>query len=272
MKQFIVLTLALVPFSLFAQTTNAPTSRQQKAAERRERINNLIKQEEEGALIYQKQGAFGVKLNTDGYGVFYEHGKYKTITKTNIWWMELGEHKDKHEEKTSVPLVGGGFVFLGNPYIYGKENNFYNFKIGLGQQRLIGGKGNKNGVAVSAIYGGGFSLGMLKPYYLQVQDPNNANQVNDIKYSDNPTAFLDYTLIQGSSGFTKGLNEIKYVPGAQVRGALRFDYGRYNELLSALEVGVNVEYYTQNMPIMVNSPDRKLFFNAYVAIVFGRRK
>lgn len=113
---------------------------------------------------------------------------------------------------------------------------------------------------------------MLKPYYLQVQDPNNANQVNDIKYSDNPTAFLDYTLIQGSSGFTKGLNEIKYVPGAQVRGALRFDYGRYNELLSALELGVNVEYYTQNMPIMVNSPDRKLFFNAYVAIVFGRRK
>ena len=41
----------------------------------------------------------------------------------------------------------------------------------VGQQYLIGGKGNKNGVAVSAIYGGGLSLGYLKPYYLNVHDP-----------------------------------------------------------------------------------------------------
>ena len=37
-------------------------------------------------------------------------------------------------------------------------------------QKLIGGKGNKNGVAVSAIYGGGISAGLLKPYYLQIQN------------------------------------------------------------------------------------------------------
>jgi len=268
-KKFIILIIASAPFFAMAQERKV-SGRQQRITERKERINQLIKQEEEGALIYQKQGAFGIKLNTDGYGIFYEHGKYKTITKTNTWWMELGERKDKKEEKTTVPLVNGPIVFLGNPYVYGKQNNFYYFKIGLGQQRLIGGKGNKNGVAVSAIYGGGLSLGMLKPYYLQIQD--STGTVQDIKYANNPKQFLDYTLIQGASGFSKGFNEIKYVPGVHARAALRFDYGRYNEILSAIEVGINAEYYTQEMPIMVNSPGKKLFFNAYIAIEFGKRK
>ena len=54
----------------------------QKKAEKREKINQLIKQEEEGALIFQKQSAWGFKFNTDGWSGFYEKGKYKTITKT----------------------------------------------------------------------------------------------------------------------------------------------------------------------------------------------
>jgi hypothetical protein len=33
-------------------------------------------------------------------------------------------------------------------------------------QQVIGGKGNKNGVSVSAIYGGGLTLGLVKPYII----------------------------------------------------------------------------------------------------------
>ena len=74
----------------FAQ---APVSKDIKKQEKKERINNLIKREEEGALIYSKQTAFGFKANTDGWGASYEHGKYKTITTTNLWWAELGSRK-----------------------------------------------------------------------------------------------------------------------------------------------------------------------------------
>src|SRR5215831_17458487 len=153
--------------------SNQPSTKEQKKQERKEHLNELMKQYEEGSLIYSKQSAFGFKLNTDGWGVFYEHGKYKTIKKTNIWWLEFGERKNHKEEKvTTGEDVGGGFILVGNPYIFGKENNFYYIKAGIGQQYLIGGKGNKNGVAVSAIYGGGLSLGYLKPYYVNVQDPS----------------------------------------------------------------------------------------------------
>lgn len=246
-------------------------SRDQKRQDRKERINQLIKQEEEGALIYQKQSVFGIKLNTDGYGIFYERGKYKTLFKTNIWWVELGEHKHPKEEKISLTDASGIFT-IGNPFIFGKINNFYNLKVGFGQQRLIGGKGNKNGVAVSAVYGAGISAGLIKPYFLTIED-KNIRELRDIKYEPSTDSlFRDPTVITGSAGFTKGFSDITVVPGAQARLALRFDYGRYNELLSAIEVGVNAEYYTKDIKIMLDNPSKKFFFNAYVCLAFGKRK
>jgi hypothetical protein len=272
-KKLFLITFILSSLVVSAQQkvkSAAADAKQIKKAERREKINQLIKQEEEGALIYQKQGAFGFKFNTDGWGMFYEHGKYKTINKTSLWWLELGERKHPKEEKVPTLSASQGFLIISS-YIYGKQNNFYYLKAGFGQQTLIGGKGNKNGVAVSAIYGGGFSAGLLKPYYIEVQNPSNGKK-EEIKYTKNDSLFLNPSVILGRGSFGKGFNEIKFVPGVHARAALRFDYGRYNEVLSALEVGVNAEYYTQAMPILLLNKERKFFFNAYISLVFGKRK
>ena len=105
-------------------------------------MNKLMKQYEEGSLIYSKQSAFGFKLNTDGWGLMYEHGKYKSISKTNLWWIEMGERHSPKEEKITAGQDLGGIFLIGNPYSYGKINNFYYLKGGIGQQILIGGKSN----------------------------------------------------------------------------------------------------------------------------------
>ncbi|BFG70011.1 hypothetical protein KACHI17_08920 [Sediminibacterium sp. KACHI17] len=271
-KLFIVVGLLSSMAVVAQQRTQSPAQMEKarKKAERKEKINQMIKQEEEGALVYNKQGAFGFKFNTDGWGMFYERGKYKTINKTSLWWIELGEHKHPKEEKVPTISASGGFLIVSS-YIYGKRNNFYNLKLGFGEQRLIGGKGNKNGVAVSAIYGGGLTAGMLKPYYIEIQNPST-NRQEQIKYDNNDNLFLDPTIILGRGGLTKGFGEMKFVPGAHVRTALRFDYGRYNEVLSALEVGLNAEYYSKKMPILLLNPEKSFFFNAYVALTFGKRK
>lgn len=271
-KLFIIVSL-LWSVAVSAQQKTQSSVQLEKArkkAERKEKINQMIKQEEEGALIFNNQGSFSFKFNSDGWGMFYERGKYKTVTKTNLWWIELGEHKHPKEEKVPTISASGGFLIVSS-YIYGKRNNFYNLKLGLGQQKLIGGKGNKNGVAVSAIYGGGLTAGLLKPYYIEIQNPTN-NKQEQIKYDNNDNLFLDPTIILGRGGLAKGLGEMKFVPGAHVRTALRFDYGRYNEVVSALEVGLNAEYYSQKMPILLLNKEKSFFFNAYVALTFGKRK
>lgn len=63
-------------------------------------------------------------------------------------------------------------------------------------------------MAVSAVYNGGLSLGMLRPYYLEVIDPLT-NQSKDIKYSSaDSSLFLGSTII-GSSGIGKGWGKLK---------------------------------------------------------------
>ena len=268
-KIYLIVLCLIMVNSLFAQQPKSPSESDKKRLERRQHIQDLMKREEEGALIYSKQFLLGFKLNTDGWAGMYEHGKYKTLSTTNTWFIEFGEKKSHKEERVTASDINSGFP-LGNPFVYGKQNNFYYLNFGIGQQKLLGGKGEKNGVAVSAVYSGGFSAGLLKPYYLSIVDPNT-NQTRDVKYQGgDDTLFLFYPI--SAAGLGKGINETKFVPGLTARLGLRFDYGRYNELLSALEVGVTGAYYTQDMPIMVFAQPKKFFYNAYIALEFGGRK
>ena len=269
-KIFLLILCFITLNKVFAQQhPQALSEKEIKKQERKRHIAELIRREEEGALIYDKQFLLGFKLNTDGWTALYEHGKYKTTTVTNTWFVEIGERKSHKEERITPTDLNTGFP-VGNPFVYGKQNVFFNVNLGIGQQRLIGGKGAKSGVAVSAIYGGGFSAGLLKPYYVTIYDPNS-NTTRDVKYQGpGDTLFLYYPI--SSAGFTKGFGEMKFVPGLVAHLGLRFDYGRYNELVSALEIGISGEFYTKNMPIMVDAPNQKFFYNAYVALEFGSRK
>lgn len=257
----IVLLLAI---AAFAQDRRA--ERNEKKEAKRQKINELMRQAEEGVLVYNKQSTFGIQLRTNGYGAFYEFGKMKTNRRTNLYRIDFAEIKEKKEEKS----LGGSFIF-GNPYIYGKINYFYPITIGFGQQYIFGQKGNKNGVAVTGVYYAGLALGLLRPYYLTVDDPNGGER--DIKYSVEDSAlFLDQSAIIAGGGFSKGWGEIKVKPGAFGKIGMRFDYGRFNETVSALEIGLSADYYPGKIPIMVKLKERKLFFQGYVAILFGRRK
>lgn len=266
-KLFILIILASVALSSSAQDSTL-SRRERKAQEKdakRQKINSLIKQSEEGALIYSRQSIIGLQFRTNGYGAFYELGKMRTTRKTNIYRIDITEIKNPKEDK----LQSGGF-FLGNPYVFGKINNFYQVTLGFGQQYLLGQKGNKNGVAVSAVYNGGLALGLLRPYYIEVQDQNGANQT--IKYTPQDSVLFIGPTIIGGGGLGKGWSEIKVKPGAFVKTALRFDYGRFNEMVSGIEAGLSLEFYSSKIPIMLQQNDKQLFFQGYISVLFGRRK
>ncbi|MBY0535394.1 MAG: hypothetical protein K2P88_06035 [Chitinophagaceae bacterium] len=256
-----VLMLTLLSGSAIGQTQKQTTAKQDKKAERRERISKLMKQEEEGEVVFNKQSVFGFKMVTDGYGISYEFGKFKSNRVTNLFQFDFNEKKHPKEKKISL-FDGFGFSSI----IFGKTNNFYQSKFSFGQQRRIGGKGNRNGISVSGIYTGGFSLGMLKPYYVNVLA--NGKEIK----STFPTIVDSNYAIGGAAGITYGWKDLKIKPGVQVRGALRFDYGRFNEAVSAIEVGLAAEYYTQKISQVAYVDQKQLFFTAYMSFLFGRRK
>jgi hypothetical protein len=267
-KLSLLVFLATITISLSAQdsTMDRREKKKDKKEAHRQKINSMIKQSEEGVLIYSKQSIFGLQFRSNGYGAFYELGRMKTNRKTNIYRLDITEIKSQKEDK--LPSAGS---FFGNPYIYGKANNFYPITLGFGQQYILGQKGNKNGVSISAVYNAGLALGLLKPYYLEVVDLST-QQSKTIKYSTQDSAeFLGAGII-GGGGFGKGWNEIKVKPGAFAKTALRFDYGRFNEVVSGIEVGFSVEFYGEKIPIMLLQKDKRFFFQGYISLLFGRRK
>ena len=271
MKTFAIAFITIIfCSSLQAQDSAAVKStKENKKQSKRERRNEMIRLEEEGESAFRKQSIIGFKFSSDGYGLFYERGKIKSAYKTNVIQFELNEKKHKKEEKQSR---SDGAVVFGNPFIYGKQNNFYQFKIGVGQQYMFGGKGNKNGVGVYFLYAGGISIGMLKPYYLEIETPPNSGIVEQIRYTQADSALFMGPSILGSAGFGKGWSEVKIVPGVHAKLALRFDWGRFNNTISAAEAGFNFEYYPQDVHQMVGLEPKHTFINSYIAILFGSRK
>ena len=264
-KLSLTVLLATIVIGSFAQDSTSRKKNERKEA-RRQKVSNLIKQDEEGVLVYKRQTVLGVQLRTNGYGGYFELGRMKTVRKTTIYRLDITEIKNQKEEKSP-----NGNMIFGNPYIYGKLNNFYQATLGFGQQYILGQKGNKNGVAVTAVYSGGLALGLLRPYYVEVANPSGGENLT-IKYSQKDSAlFLGPTII-GGAGFSKGWSEIKMKPGGFVKAALRFDYGRFNEVVSGIEVGVSGEFYAEKIPILFGQKEKQFFFQGYIALLFGRRK
>lgn len=263
-KLVIVFFLLSAAGTLFAQNSKEKSPKDQRRAEKRERISAMVKQEEEGVLAYYKQSALGLGLRTNGFTLLYELGRMKSPRYANLYSLELSEIKHNKEQR----FQNAENIF-GNTYIYGKVNNFYQLKLGFGQQYILGQKGNKNGVAVLGIYGGGLSLGLLKPYYLSIQDQSGYRK--DVKYVDDSTLFLN-GFILGGAGFSKGLNEMTVNPGAYAKAALRFDFGRFNEMIQAIEIGISADVYSKKVEIMAMNPTKQFFFQGHLAFLFGRRK
>jgi hypothetical protein len=258
-KLFLVGITLLISSGLIAQNTPPPKG---KKDARRERVNALMKMEEEGELVFRKQSIFGFKAATDGYGISYEIGKFRSNRNTFLLQFELNERKHKKETKVSGDF--NGFQF--NSFVPGKMNNFFQFKVGAGSQRIIGGKGNKNGVAVAVVYAGGLSLGLLKPYNVDVE-------YNGLRFRSTYPKIYDSGYRElGASGFTVGWGKVKLKPGIHAKAAMRFDYGRFNETVTALEVGANAEFYAGKVEQIYGSKPQQYFFNAYLTLLLGRRK
>jgi hypothetical protein len=247
-KIFFIILSVLSTSGLFAQQT-----KKDKKEEHRQKINALIRQEEEGVITYTKHTAFGFKFTNDGYGGFMEVGRAQSISKSLLFQLDIAERKHTKEDKQTNQMYAGPSL------IFGKINFFYPVKLGVQQQILLGNKSNKNGVSITANFGGGVSLGLLRPYYLDIFDTTSS-----------PT-MLYYLQATGPS-FTKGWSNLKVTPGAYAKAAVRFDYGRYNEVVSAIEVGITAEFYAKKIPQLVYVAPKNLFVNLYVSVLFGKRK
>lgn len=229
-------------------------------------------------LLYEHELSFGIRLNTKGWGVFTNFGKKVSFDKSRFYHIEFAELRHPKEIKQSNDF---GLIRWGRtpkPFVFGKQNNFYALHFGWGRKIFLGDKAEKSGVEVNWSYILGPSLGILKPYYLDViykiETVGNEVQLflDSRKYDpDDPDLFLNPSSIYGSTGFLEGIGEIKFYPGIHAKTSLVFDWANYSDFVKAIEAGISVDAYYKRVPIMIQENNKPYFVLLYLGIQFGKK-
>jgi len=223
-----------------------------------------------------KERSAGLRLNTDGWSVFFESGKVKSqdvkrmdmFHDVRILQFEFSERRHPKELK----MYGWDRDRQSDQmYVFGKINNFYALKFNIGNRKMLAGKPYPKAVSVHWVYAAGLSLGLLKPYYVNAYD--GAGKPEVMKYSEETAPyFLNSLNVIGASGLAQGLGEIKIKPGLHLKSALHFDYAADKFVVSAIEIGGTAEIYASKIELMANQNATQYFFNLYAGIQFGKRK
>lgn len=224
-----------------------------------------------------KEFSVGLRFNSDGWGLFVDRGRLRSEDRNpdmfhnvRIIQVELSERRHYKEIKASNTSTTTPGTSNPSSFSYGKINNFYSFKIGYGNRKMIAGKPEQGTVSIHWVYVGGLSLGLLKPYYIDV---SNGFETKSIAYSDSTKEqFINYNQIIGSSGWSKGIGDTKIVPGVYLRTGFHFDFANNKRAKMALETGATLEYYTSEVQQMAGQKAQSAFFNVYAAIQFGKRR
>jgi hypothetical protein len=263
-----ILVIALLAFlagnSLFAQDTFQPKP---------------LDDAQGKGLVYNRETSFNFRLQTNGFALGADFGRLKTYYLTRTFHVELGELKHHKEYRTNLDRSSAQGR-LSRAFIFGKQNNFFVLRGGIGEKRYFSEKAKYKGVAVGLSYKGGPSLGILKPYYLDLISTENTGSpffsTKSVKYAEDiHDQFLDPWNIFGASVWSKGFDEISLAPGLHGQVAVHFDWGAFDEYLKAIEAGIMFDVYFQKVPIMVetdNVENRPFFINLFINLQLGKRR
>ncbi len=234
-----------------------------------------IAQKEEVGFLYNRETTFNIRLASPrSFGFGMEWGRLRTYNKTKTLSLGISEMKHpKEQRQNAAPSVRRS----SRPFVYGKRNSLFVLRSGWGAKRYFSEKAKQKGVAVGISYSIGPSLGLLKPYYLalNVKDPSSdVGRTSIVKYSEsNRDDFLNNSKILGAAPFTRGFSEISVLPGGTGSIAYHMDWGAFDEMVKALEIGLTVDFFARKAPIFVNDDqNQRLFFNFFLNLQFGKRK
>ena len=223
--------------------------------------------------IYKNEWSIGGRFHTNGMSAFYERVWIKDIYKKNVLQTNLFYHFDVRQQRQKSNFFVDGTQ---KRYVYAKQNTFFSINVLFGQRKMLAGKADKSGVSVSMVYMGGVSLGFLKPYYLEFLDQSSDGFETFVEpyTGENDSIFLDNTRssrIVGRAGPRHGFDDVVLMPGLHGKFGFNFDFGKSETLITALEVGTQLDIFYRNVDILVTDRSRPFLLNFYISFQIGNR-
>lgn len=218
---------------------------------------------EQQKVFFRNERSFAILLNTDGFGLSYRGAKRIDFLNKRFLEIEAGTLKHPKEYRLSNPYSQSSGTF-----VFGKLNSTFFLRGGLGHQHELFKKADLGGIAVRYFISGGPVLAIYKPIYYRVLYPVSATEfeLKDEKFDVSIAIPQD---IYSKASFTKGLNEIKVLPGLYGKLGFNFEYSKEDKIIHAIEAGAQINAFPKKIPIMASEDNKAIFFSLFVSYRFG---
>ena len=229
--------------------------------------------------VYRTITTFGVTANTNSGiigGFSFRQSKLLSGTLLGMQQyrylsVEVVNVKHPKEIQSSIGTFG-------SRYIDGKENYLFVIRPQYGREVKLFQRNTDEGISVSGILAGGPSLGVIKPYYLEVSSGNVTRQVpaSQVNGVTTPTG----ESIVGKGGLFQGLGESKLTVGLNIKAALSIELSTFRSNTTGVEIGFLTEVFPNRILIIPNTTpgsnrangNRNFFTSAYLTLFFGSKK
>ena len=226
---------------------------------------NPVLPDDETSRHLKNEAVGGGLLHQNGWGVFFRRGIHKTGYIKKIYEVEAVSMSSPKE----LSIVNPAFP-SGTSFVYGKLNSLMILRTGYGLQKVLYSKAERAGVEVKYNYFGGISWGLVKPVFLDILHATSMGDydIRTEKYDPQKHAVDS---IFGKASFVNGLSQLQVYPGLYGKFGLNFEFGAYEDVVKAIEVGVVVDAYLKPIPLMANITNNNIYLSFYLSFMYGGR-
>ena len=226
-------------------------------------INAQGELDEQQKVFFRNERSIGIMLNSDGIGLSYREAKRINYLNKRLWEIDAATLKHPKEYKVSNPYTQATSTF-----VFGKLNSVIYLRGGIGRQHELFSKADFGGVAIRYFYSGGAVVSLYKPIYYRVlySVSDFVYELREEKFEESIHQPLD---IYSKAPFTKGLNEIKLLPGIYAKGGFNFEYSKEDKVIHAIELGAQINAFPKTIPIMASPDNKAIFFSLFASYRFG---
>lgn len=218
---------------------------------------------EQQKIFFRDERSFGLLLNSDGFGLSYRDAKRVDFLNKRYFEIELGTVKHPREYRESNP-----YYQTPGTFIYGKLNTVFYLRGNYGHQREIFKKADLGGVAVRYFFSGGPVFAIYKPIYYRILYPVSPYEFQLVEEKLDVDLHPPYD-IYGRASFTKGMDELKLLPGLYTKGGFNFEYSKEEKFIHAVEVGASLSGFPKKIPIMATTDNKAIYFSLFVSYRIG---
>jgi hypothetical protein len=213
---------------------------------------------------YTTEIIWGVNKNTrDGLigGVIFKHGSSIGRDRFRTLGLELVNVKHHQEFRFNS--------FTGDTFIWAKENYLYSIRGQYGRDWVLFKKAPQQGVQINASLAGGPTIGLVTPYYIELQTAPGLSVTEPFDPVKHGNSFNN---ILGTGGIFQGLFESKVKLGLNIKTSLSFEFGTFKSNVTGFEAGFLIEAFTSEVVLVPFADNQAIFPTAFITLFYGSRR